>query len=552
MKNPEILTLNLRPEVVEHLRKNNYNFFEGSLGKIMEGKNGNNHFFSPNHKFPENIQEYDIIIIDLDYVEKTEYAIDEDVKIWFSYENFEKEYDTRNISTYILYDELLVQNTYEIIWIIFQTKSEENHYNVHQENHPTSFLDIDIYNKLPIGTAPTNKTGNSTNIIVEDEILRIFLNKYNDEFSYKTTFEKKKYITPLVNNKTGDMISFHTKYDKADIYVFPQMQDYSGFLIDFLENVLPQYYPAKFPTSAQLGWITKEEYYLPNQVKLLKERKELEEEWKKKDERKQKEIDENYQNLKFLHDILVCDSGELVQAVIKYLKWLEFENVVDMDVENPLQRDEDIQIENEKGLLIIEVKGIGGTSKDEECSQISKHRFDRSEEKGHHKIFCLYIVNHQRHKEPLQRQLKPFSEKQIQLAVNEKRGLLTTFQLFKLYFDVEKGLLSKEEARNYLYEKGFIEFKPTNLMFVGTVTEIFKNNASILLIDDIMLSINQEIYVEKNEIYELNKVLEIRLDDKTVESTSKGENGIRTEQKIAKGSKIWLKRPKNINLQFTV
>ena len=50
-----------------------------------------------------------------------------------------------------------------------------------------------------------------------------------------------------------------------------------------------------------------------------------------------------------------------------------FNNVKLMDIET-VRKEEDLQIDTESALLAIEVKGIGGTSTDSDCNQITKNR----------------------------------------------------------------------------------------------------------------------------------------------------------------------------------
>ena len=66
----------------------------------------------------------------------------------------------------------------------------------------------------------------------------------------------------------------------------------------------------------------------------------------------------------FLHNLLTSTGDELVAAMIKYFRWLGFERVIDKDKELDKNiYEEDIQIEtNEHGMLVIEIKGINGTS----------------------------------------------------------------------------------------------------------------------------------------------------------------------------------------------
>ena len=77
---------------------------------------------------------------------------------------------------------------------------------------------------------------------------------------------------------------------------------------------------------------------------------------------------------------------------------------------------EDIQVYDGEDLLIVEVKGIGGTSTDAECSQVAKHRRRREKENRDKNVIPIYIVNHQRYINPKSRENPPFSRDQIDYA----------------------------------------------------------------------------------------------------------------------------------------
>lgn len=72
----------------------------------------------------------------------------------------------------------------------------------------------------------------------------------------------------------------------------------------------------------------------------------------------------------------------------------------------------------------------------------------------------MYIVNNERGVEPLSRTIPPFNQQQIKDAVNEKRGLCYTWQLFNLYFEIEDGIITKQEAQSILFNNGLIDFRP--------------------------------------------------------------------------------------------
>src|SRR5690606_19221619 len=136
-------------------------------------------------------------------------------------------------------------------------------------------------------------------------------------------------------------------------------------------------------------WKQNQDYWLPNHNELLNDKELIDKEYKAKISSKEKEIESNLKKYSFLHDILSESGDELVKALEKYLKWLGFENVINVDEQNTENTvlEEDIQIELENGLLIIECKGIGGTSTDSDCSQISKIKHRRCKERNSFDVY---------------------------------------------------------------------------------------------------------------------------------------------------------------------
>ena len=147
---------------------------------------------------------------------------------------------------------------------------------------------------------------------------------------------------------------------------------------------------------------------------------------------------------------------------MQFLQWLEFADVQIVDEETTTFNEEDIRIKCSKGLLIIEVKGLHGTSTDDDCRQIDKIKHRREKERQAFDVYGLYIVNHQKHLPPIIRDNPPFKEQQINDAVIEERGLLTTWQLFNVFFSIESGVISKKDTRETLTQFGLVSFKPKN------------------------------------------------------------------------------------------
>jgi len=579
MDKPQILTLNVQPEAIKKLKELNFNIYEGVFGKIVSLNNAtsNKQFICiPYMDFPDNLHEYDIIIIDLDHVETISY--DKDYHISTENKTGDDSYivcsspqtlfDSRGICSHMLKKELEEFIKHDSIIIAFQSAQETFSYTIieiENGNADSYTEEHKLYDFLPDSIVyPSKKRGKETTVFEDKTDISNFLNKYNSEFYYKTIFEipevfedynpidstyKRKKLPdpnflPFVYNKDEEVISFGYILDETIIYMFPQMKDYSNFLSEFLTNIAPNYSPTVFPNSTENLWLKEAIYALPNQLKLEEERKLLKENWEKQDADKEQEIEQNYKGFEFLHKILTESGDELVEAMIIYLKWLGFDNPKNMDDEKVegQNNEEDIQIENEKGLLVIEVKGIGGTSKDNECSQISKIKYRRAKERNSFDVFGLYIVNHQRYLPPLNRQNPPFLPQQIEDAESEERGLLTTFQLFNLYFDIENGIISKEEARESLYNYGLVQFRPSNLIYVGEAEKIYQNGSIISTnINDVNIKVGQQLYIEKDNRFQIAIISGIEKDKEPLQSVSEGKIGIKVDAKAKEGAKIWIK-----------
>lgn len=117
-------------------------------------------------------------------------------------------------------------------------------------------------------------------------------------------------------------------------------------------------------------------------------------------------------------------------------------------------------------------------------------------------VFGLYIVNHQRYLPPEKRENPPFSEMQIEDAVNDERGLLTTYELFKLHFNIERGLISKEDAREAL-------FAPSGCVRIRGLYDIhYKGFVVVFQADGLSITQGQTIVLDDGRRYRSAEILE--------------------------------------------
>ena len=567
---PRICCIDIDEKVVKNLCESGFNVYSGTLGnkvKVPNKGRHDNHQLLLNYDFPANIHEYDIFIIDLKNGKTIDYKPEDHfrenhtgksaISLLSSYP--ETIFDPRPLSSVILHRQLSQIGSRPHMIITFTMESYEIEYetiiisegsarrNSSEKHHIYSYA----------GYVPLSEPKYGKEMIIEDmrQDLKNMLEKslkdstYSQTFHHPTTWSNESRIPdpkykPLVKNSSNDIVSFIEKREELFLFYFPQISDKKEFLYDFLTKQAPDLLPDLFPFSTTFSWKQNQDYWLPNHNELLNDKELIEKEYKAKINSKEKEIESNLRKYSFLHDILSESGDELVKALEKYLKWLGFENVINVDEQNTENTvlEEDIQIELENGLLIIECKGIGGTSTDSDCSQISKIKYRRCKERNSFDVYALYIVNHQRYLPPLNRKNPPFTENQIQDAVNDERGLLTTWQLFNLYEEIENGLIDKNRARQELLKYGYVEIKPDVQEIIDEPKEFFKDGrVCIVNIKNIELKLGEEILIEKNGKFISATIEGIQLDGKPVSAVSSGEVGLQLNKSIKKKSILWKK-----------
>jgi len=543
-----------------------YNCYAGSLGVQLEIPNTtrrNETLCGLNHDFPPNLHEYQILIINLQNDKKDIYSDN-----MFNFEknahkktySFLTEYpesifDPRGYTAEILSDIIKELTEKEFILIVFSDSEKITQYDLLEiDSDGSKVVSRDKYSNYSFKEMPikSNKYGKIINIIQGIKIISNFLNKFKDEFSYSVVFEhpthyeggkyiKNENFIPLMTNGDAEIISYLEFQKESVIFVFPQISDKNKFLEILLSSVLPELFPSIFPHNSKFAWVDNSDYVLPNQLQLLSQKEELQEDYNRKLLAIEKAIEENYKQYSFLHDLITQTDSKLVKAVEVFFKWLGFENIINVDETDPKLKEEDLRIELDDGLLVIEVKGIGGTSTDSECSQISKIRYRRAEERGKFDVFGLYIVNHQRYIPPKERTNPPFNDTQIKDAVSDKRGLLTTNDLYKLYGLIEEGIITKENAQKCLLNYGLVQFKPENIFSLGMPTEYLKECKVVILnLNGTIVKKGDEILAYKKDSYLKCQIISIQKGDIEVEETDIGEIGLLLSKSIPRNSELFL------------
>lgn len=297
------------------------------------------------------------------------------------------------------------------------------------------------------------------------------LEKYLPQSNYNFIFQidrgEKSIDLPLLVNETGECVAFLRSMGSKVVFFFPEIYDKAGLLLDLFNNILPDisFCGEIFPNHGSFKWINDFSYIsLDERKKLIDIDNEL-----KRHEETLLSLNEEYErvhskneNVK-LRAILKETGDDLVSAVKWFLEYIGFTNVVDpdkdVDVDAGEVFEEDLNFEHNGVHFLLEVKGIGGTSTDAQCAQISKIALRRKKANPGNTYKAVYIVNHRRYKAPKEREVIPFNDNQIEDAEMAHRGMTFTYELFNIYYMIEADVISKEAARDAFKQEGLINFR---------------------------------------------------------------------------------------------
>jgi hypothetical protein len=566
-KHPSIFLIDFSSNDAVKLEKKGLNVNVGSFGTPVEVPNtilDDSHRCLLNHSIPPNLHEYNIVIINMCKVPSVAYDIDNHtIKLSSHTEQsyFLSQYpatifNPRPFTSMAIRNQINKVLDNGGILVVFAGTENLQEYlladlhtdGIFRGGKKVTHSNYNFSSNLP---PIRSEFGKEVSVLNHNKEFNYLLNKYLENIKYNVVFdphdwwlrELKEYghpFMPLIENIRGELISFYRGCGKdGHIIVVPQISNKISFLEDLLTNTLPSLIPNAFPQYSTFSWLKKEDYILPNEPELITKMETTKIEYEKLLAQIQEEIDENHVHFEWLHKLITGTDYELVAVVKEYLEWLGFENVIDMDEINTDIKEEDLQIETDDELLVIEVKGIGGTSKDSECSQVGKIVGRRMREKDTTKVHGLYIVNHQRFQEPVKRTNPPFTDNQIKDAEYESRGLLTTYALFNLYFSIENGVFSKEEAREHFFQSGLIQFIPNNSINLGKPQEIYHNGEIIILNINVSIKQKDDFIIKRNGKYLKMQILEIKHDNKTVTEVSSGEIGFKMDGIVKRNDEIY-------------
>jgi len=392
----------------------------------------------------------------------------------------------------------------------------------------------------------SSRTGSRLEVVKgnEERDIKNCLSKYLSESHYEIIFDYPidNVDTPLLSNDAGQLIGMiHRDEANKTIIFLPQIKNQGDLLAELFDKVLPEHpdFSSLFPNNGSFSWMSKPSYIsIEERNKIV----DIENEHKRHEETIQtlkeqfNKIHNKEENIK-LRNILIETGDDLVSSVKWFLEYIGFENIINPDdsvnEEAGELFEEDLNFEYDGLHFILEVKGIGGTSNDSQCSQISKIELRRRKQYSDRKYKPVYIVNHQRFKEPKKRQIMPFTKEQIENAEMTYRGMTFTYELFTVYHMIEKGVLKKNDVREAFKQDGVINF--FNSLTPLSFKTCFKRYNAYSFNPDSTVNITKADKLaiqDKSDHWHLLSIVNIQVDSIDVEEANEGSAALQVEQLV--------------------
>lgn len=378
----------------------------------------------------------------------------------------------------------------------------------------------------------------------EEKDIKNCLSKYLSEAHYDIIFDNPidGVDTPLLSNDADQVVGMlHRGEDNKIIIFLPQINNKEDLLAELFDKVLPEHpdFSSLFPNNGSFSWMSNPSYIsIEERNKIV----DIENEYKRHDEAIKTlkdqfdEIHNKEENIK-LRNILIETGDDLVSSVKWFLEYIGFEKIINPD--DNVNEDagelfeEDLNFEYDGLHFILEVKGLGGTSTDSQCAQISKIELRRRKQDEDKKYKSVYIVNHQRFKEPKKRQIIPFTSEQIENAEMTYRGMTFTYELFDVYHMLEKGVLRKDDVREAFKQDGVIDFRRTLSRL--SLKSCLKRYTAYSFNLDGLVSITKadKIAIQDNQDHwHLLDIVNIQVNNADVDEAAKGSAGIQVSQLV--------------------
>lgn len=395
-------------------------------------------------------------------------------------------------------------------------------YSIEEKSYSNySFLPIRSYS-IEIPKRRTIKVTSNTPHLVK------FIQKNIDSFSAELAFHVNKEkeipfaLDDFDNAVSKVYIDLHDNREAIDcgkIVYIPRSDSFSDLIPDFFNETLPILSPNLFPHVTNNSWLNSDEYLMPSVKDIIKERDLYKKEVDKRLLEFDLKLEKEKQKYAFLFNILSSEAYDsfLVNNLIQFFKEVGIPKAKNADDGKEKNLEEDIQIEFDNNIVVVEVKGLAGLPTESDCNQVLKYILRQQKKLNRTDILGLFIVNHQRNLPPFQRSENPFTQTEIDDAINSSYSLTTTWELYKAYKLYSSSQLNSNDIFSSITKPGLVEFFPKNWIKLGKVDHIYpKINVARILIQIGDLKVNDEIgYFDGRRFFSF-KVENMQLDQKDI------------------------------------
>lgn len=429
--------------------------------------------------------------------------------------------------------------------IFFASYYDKQTYKIETEDSGTSKLTSDSLYLPHSALNVVKRSGNRISIDQGhyDKDIKNCLAKFLPETIYNVVFQTYSSDSILAVNDASEPVSIIRKIGSKTIMVFPDLAHKDSFICEFFEKVLPELHEFKdlFPSNDNFSW-TKHFSYISLEEK--NKTIEIAEEIKRHEENisqlnnEYEMIHNDDKNVK-LRNMLKETGDDLVLSVKWFLEYIGFTNVIDpdknVDVDAGEIFEEDLNFQYDGIHFLLEVKGIGGTSTDAQCAQISKIALRRRRSNPGNTYKAVYVVNHQRYRAPMERITIPFNDTQIEDAEMANRGMTFTYELFNIYHMIEAGIITKHAAREAFKQEGLINFRES--IYKLDFNHCYKGNTvySLIIPEETNFTVAKSDKLaiqDKENHWHLLNIESIQVDSQDYDEVSSGKFGAKVDRLI--------------------
>ncbi|CAG74536.1 hypothetical protein ECA1632 [Pectobacterium atrosepticum SCRI1043] len=545
---PLIYFFNVSDPILEAFNDKKYNIHYKKMNGSRKYRFNRNEdlYLSYNNEVPLNTHEAEIIVID---TESREGFISEGNQVREVGVYYKETPSIVNLTPLDIYE--VMRNAYstnkeQLIIFFVSEYSTCNYQMAFDKTLEPAFkmnsLFVPNYNFNVTGRAGTRISIFQDGFIEKD--IKKCLEKYLDDASYNIVINGYNIDKILAINDANESVSLIRETGNKHVILLPKLKNKGQFLVELFEQVLPEHpdFRQLFSQNEIFTWVNDFSYISIEEKNKIKE---IENEFKSHSDRVESlkseysEIYNRDENVK-LRNMLKETGDNLVLSIKWFIEYIGFTNVVNPDQYVNINAgdvfEEDLNFEINGTHFLIEVKGIGGTSTDAQCAQISKIALRRRRMYPSNSYRAIYIVNHQRYKAPKDRVLIPFNDNQIEDAEISQRGMTFTYELFNIYHMIEAGILSKENVREAFQQEGLINFRKSlnKLEFNHCYNKIVVYSLIIPENTPFSVAKNDKIAIQDNENHWHLLIIEsIEVDGVSHDEVSYGKMGIKVNRLVS-------------------